>query len=410
MPTVLGGCRDYGWRLCLGKSCLNRCGVKCYNLMLPVTSAPHLTSAASRSANPRGRLARTFWLAGFLVLVALTGGCRRLHHASEPDTVYVVSRQTWLLDRVAPVAVHTAQVTNGERLKVLDHQRRFYHVKTAQGQVGWIEDHFVIDQPTYDQFMDLRRKYAHTPAVSKAKIYDVLYMHVKPGRGSDRFYLLPPKDKLDLLARVSAPRPNTVPPRLEDWWLARDTAGRVGWVLSGDLDLDAPNQIVAYAQGPRMVGAYLLDTVHDPERNQDFGEYVTVLNPYKQGLPYDFDLVRVFIYNPRHHRYETAFWKRDIEGYFPVEITHESLGKGIMKGEPVPVFSIRVATSDALKTDPETGALQPVDFDVIRYALEGNIVRQISPDTGKSPISPNPDKLRKKPHTRGRHGRVRGGG
>lgn len=374
--------------------------------MLPVIRAAHSIPVDATSAKRHGRLAGMCWLTSLLILVALLGGCRRFHHKSEQDTVYVVSRQTWLLDRVAPVAVHTAQVTNGERLKVLDHQRRFYRVETPRGKVGWIEDHFVIDQPTYDQFLDLRRKYAHTPAVSKAKIYDVLYMHIKPGRDSDRFYLLPANDKLDLLVRASATRPNTNPPRLEDWWLARDTAGRVGWVLSGDLDLDAPNQIVAYAQGPRMVGAYLLDTVYDPELNQSFGEYVTVLNPYKQGLPYDFDLVRVFIYNPRHHRYETAFWKRDIEGYFPVEITHQSLGKGIMKGAPVPVFSIRVATSDALKTDPETGAVSPVDFDVIQFALEGNIVRQISPDTGHTPISPEPNKPQKKAHAKGRHARV----
>lgn len=350
------------------------------------------------------------WMALALMLVPLLGGCRRLSPHSKPATIYVVSRHTWLRDRVAPVAVHTAEVVNGEPLTVLDHQSRFYKVKTAEGRVGWIEDHFVIDQQTYDQFMELRKKYANTPAVSHAKIYDVLYMHVKAGRDADRFYLLPAGDKLSLLIRASVPRPNSVPPRLEDWWLARDTSGRVGWVLSRDVDLDAPNQIVAYAQGERMVGAYLLDSIYDPELKKQFGEYITVLNPYTQGLPYDFDRVRVFIWNPRRHRYETAFWKRHIEGYFPVDVTHESLGKGIMRGDPVPVFSIRVATAEGVTTDPETGASRPVASEVLRYALEGNIVRQVSPDTSQTPISPEPVTPKKKSHAKRHRHKAHGGG
>lgn len=348
------------------------------------------------------------WLALAVIAIPFLFGCRRIDRSSQPDTIYVASRRTWLRDRVAPVAARTAEVVNGEPLKVLDHQRRFYKVKTPDGAVGWIEDHFVIDHATYDRFLAMRSKYAHTEAVSRAKIYDVLYMHVSAGRDADRFYLLPAGDTLDLLVRVSVPRPNSIPPRMEDWWLARDTAGRVGWVLSGDLDLDAPNQIVGYALGQRMVGAYLLDEIYDPKLQKQFGEYVTVLNPYTQGLPYDFDRVRVFIWNPRMHRYETAFWKRHIEGYFPVKVTHRTLGEGIMHGAAVPIFTIRVATAPGLTTDPETGAAQPVQSEPLEYALEGNIVVKISPDTGQTPISPEPAKEKKT--AKRRYGASRGGG
>ena len=55
-------------------------------------------------------------------------------------------------------------------------------------------------------------------------------------------------------------------------------------------------------------------------RIPDIPMYVTVLSPYKAGLPYDFDQVRVFTWNVKKHRYETALREQNIEGYLPVTI------------------------------------------------------------------------------------------
>jgi hypothetical protein len=44
----------------------------------------------------------------------------------------------------------------------------------------------------------------------------------------------------------------------------------------------------------------------------------------------------------------------------------------------VPEFSITVATGDEVKVDPLTGAARPVRTDVLRYQLEGGMVKRVS--------------------------------
>ena len=319
--------------------------------------------------------------------------------------------QTYLRDRVAPVADRVALVVNGEQLQVVEHGRRFVRVKTGKGQVGWIEDHLVIDQATYDQFAQLEQSHRHDPVIAAGILRDVLYLHLKPGRDTQRFYLLPENDKVQLLVRASVPKPVpgagfAPPPKpaggaahaaknepkglppvpMEDWWLVRDKQGHAGWLLARRLDVDVPDEVAQYSEGQKMIGAYVLTHVYDPASNlpdKQVPIYLTVLNPYKEGLPYDFDQIRVFTWNLKKHRYETAYRQRDLEGYLPVEVTQDKVDGAI----PIPVFSIRVATGDAVTADPLTGAVRPLEAETLRFALEGQLVKKLSPPGQKAAIA-----------------------
>jgi SH3-like domain-containing protein len=345
------------------------------------------------------------WLFCSAITVALLtalSGCNRLRQQLKPEMVYVVAKQTYLRDRVAAVSNRVALVTNGEPLEVVEHGRRFIKTKTSKGEVGWIEDHMVIDQAAYDQFVALQQQHAHDPVVATGILRDDLYLHVKPGRDTDRFYLLPENDKLQLLIRASVPKP--APPQallpaahpaaksakgkkeplpgepqvpMEDWWLIRDSQGRMGWMLARRLDVDVPDEIAGYSEGQKIIGAYMLTKVYDPDSSLPdklVPEYVSLTNAFKDGLPYDFNQVRVFTWNVKKHRYETAYRQRNLEGYLPVVIS-ESKGA---QGQSIPGFSITVGTSDAVTIDPATGAARPVETDVLHYQLEGGMVKRVT--------------------------------
>ena len=176
------------------------------------------------------------------------------------------------------------------------------------------------------------------------------------------------------------------PPAMEDWWLVRDSKGDTGWLLSRYMDVDAPDSITRYAEGQRIVGAYVLTTVNDPEAEQENKEipvYVTAMSPYKAGLPYDFDQVRVFTWNIKKHRYETGFRDRNIEGYLPITVTKaaDPYGKSPTATTPAPTFTYRVLADDAgpVIPDPVTGAITPGKTILKTYRLESNLVRRVIP-------------------------------
>ena len=305
-------------------------------------------------------------LSGLLLCLA---GCGHFHSHKHFEYAYVATRQpTYLRDRVAAVSNHTAQVSNGERLQVLEHIHRFLRVQTERGDVGWIEDAAVLNQAEYDSFIALQSQHAHDPVISRVVLRDDRFLHLSPGVKSEHFYLIPASTKLEMLARASVPKAGgsaLLPPPaaqhkasrnrhaaqasgesavpMEDWWLVRDSAGHTGWMLARQLDVDVPDDVAQYADSQRMVGAYVLRTVNDAASGKPNGqvpEYVTVLTSYKDGLPYDFNEVRVFTWDTQHHRYGTAFLEHNLTGFFPVTVSQQDFGKG-----PEPVFSIQVATA-----------------------------------------------------------------
>jgi hypothetical protein len=339
----------------------------------------------------------------------MLSGCTRLREHAKPEMVYVVAKQTYLRDRVAAVSNRVALVSNGQALEVVEHGRRFIKTKTSKGEVGWIEDHMVIDQATFDQFAALQQQHARDPVVATGVLRDDLYLHVKPGRDTDRFYLLPENQKLQLLLRASVAKPASpqglltaphpaakgkkvaavtpgepaVP--MEDWWLVRDGQGQVGWLLARRLDVDVPDEIGGYSEGQKIVGAYVLTKVYDAEStlpDKMVPEYVSVTNAFKDGLPYDFDQVRVFTWNTKKHRYETAYRQRNIEGYLPVTI---SVNKNA-QGQSLPVFTITVATSEAVKVDALTGAARPAETENLSYQLEAGMVKRVT-QGASTPVS-----------------------
>jgi SH3-like domain-containing protein len=289
-------------------------------------------------------------MAAAILLLPACG--RGRHHVLE--VAYVSAPQAALRDQIATIYNRVGNVKNGERVEVLDREKRFARVRTSTGIEGWIEQRFLVDEKTFDGLQKLTADNQNDPVQAPGILRNETNLHITPGRESEHLYQLASGAKVAILKRATAEKqPGTAPPPkavatrpgstkppagpvLEDWWLVRDDQGRVGWVLSRMVDVDAPLEIAQYAEGQRFVAFFALDEV--PDGDKKIPQYLCVMTDPHDGSPYDYDQVRVFTWNVHKHRYETAYREHGLEGVLPVTITKQDFDK---EGT-LPVFVLRV--------------------------------------------------------------------
>ena len=263
----------------------------------------------------------------------------------QKEFVYVSAPQVMLRDQVAAVYSKVGTVKNGDRLQVLDRDRRFFKVRTDAGVEGWVEQRNVIPQQVVDQLQVLNQQEQNTPVQGAGVTRNDTNIHVSPGRDTDHLYILTSGTKVALLKRATAEKNlpggaktgSDQPAKpLEDWWLIRDPEGHMGWVLGRMIDVDVPLDIAQYAEGQRIVASFVLDQVTDGDKQVP--QYLVLLNENKDGLPFDYSQVRVFTWNVRKHRYETAYREHNLKGVLPVTLGKQNFDKEGM----LPVFVVRV--------------------------------------------------------------------
>ncbi len=341
--------------------------------------------------------------------------CKRASIAKH-DYMYVSAPETSLRDRVATMYNKLGTVHNGERVDVLERQKRFYRVRTDGGAEGWIEQRSLVTQEVFDGFQKLAQDAKSIDVQGHGTTRAELNMHLTPSRDGEHLYQLKEGEKVEILKRATsdknAPKPpppakpvassakaqtaakqqkpaaptppaattpaapqakpgavadkskEAEPPKpvMEDWYLVRNSSSQAGWVLLRMVDLDVPLDIAQYAEGQRIVGYFVLNTVQETidDQPKEEPQYLVLLNQPKDGLPYDYNQIRVFTRNRNKHRYETAYRERDMEGYLPVHTGHATFDK---EGD-LPTFTIRKMNDSG----------QIVD---VTYKMNGPIVRRV---------------------------------
>jgi SH3-like domain-containing protein len=306
-------------------------------------------------------LGRSAALALALVLLSSVA-CNRSHRKGEP--AYISAPQAILRDRVAAMYNKVGTVKNAERVEIIDRDKRFAMVRTASGMQGWVEQRYLVTQKVYDGFQKLAQEQKDAVPQATAITRNETNLHLTPGRDTDHLYQITQGAKLGMLKRAlsekrlpGAKPPQDAPKPAEDWWLVRDPDGHIGWALGRMIDVDIPLEIAQYAEGQRIIASFVLSEIQDGDKKVP--QYLVLLNENKDGQPTDYNQLRVFTWNVKKHRYETAYRER-INGNLPVKVSHEDFDK---EGN-LPTFTLQIPDEAGNVTER-------------KYKLNNPIVRRV---------------------------------
>lgn len=364
-----------------------------------------------------GRL-RTALLSAPLVLLILLGSACQSVQAPAGPVAYVAPQTLTVRRELADKNSAAALLKHGDRVDVVEMRRRFVKVKTRSGVVGWVDAVQLLTADDMARIQEDDKRELQMPSQGAAGVFEALNIHIEPSRQSPAFAKIPEAGTVQVLgqrlvARVngpakppvfnipkpeirrastkkkaaskfpfphpSAPKPPAdadlavvpvpnpaepaeppKPPVLESWTLVRTKDRQVGWVLSRNLVMGIPDEVAQYAEGKRITSYFDLGVVVDDEKGPKHNWLWTTSS---SAEPFDFDGWRVFLWNRRHHRYETSYRQRNVEGYFPVSVDSAS-------GSAVRTFQL------VTKEDDGKLWLHTYSFDGVLVHATGRIVYQ----------------------------------
>jgi hypothetical protein len=275
---------------------------------------------------------------------------------------YVGERTATLWSSVALVREPLDTLHYGDRVDVVARRNDSIKVRTAGGELGWVEGRYLMDPALWQRSAKLLKQVMPMTMQARGRTKVATNLRVAPGRTQARLYQFARGVPVEIVGRAVADwvqvpdekDSSNEPPetKKEDWFLIRGLATRppgestaraaettttqpgdqtlpiAGWVIARFIELDLPDPVRdgASSSNIRPIAWFELNHVTDPSGERP--QYLLAAARGSEGQPCDFTTLRVYTWNLRKERYETAFIENDVCGQLPIQI-----GKS-PKGDP----------------------------------------------------------------------------
>ena len=295
-----------------------------------------------------------------LALVALVAWFFRPKHESLGEG-YVSEKSVTLWSSMAQVREPVGTLHYGDRVDMLAKRNDFVKVKTTAGAVGWVDGRLLMDPALWQRCEELLKRAESLPVQASGRTKVATNLRVEPGRTAPRLYQFGRGVPVEVVARAVADwvqasdeRENSEPQeaKKEDWFLIRGLATRppgeisartavqptttdpgdqtipiAGWVIARFLELDLPDPVRegASAANLRPIAWFELNRVADPSGEKQ--QYLLAAARGPEGQACDFSVLRVYTWNRKKTRYETAFIENDLCGSLPIRVRKSAAGQ-----------------------------------------------------------------------------------
>jgi hypothetical protein len=226
----------------------------------------------------------------------------------------------------------------GDKVDVLERQENWYRVRYGPDVQGWMEESTVVTNDMKGRIQQLVAASLNQEPQNTAVFKQAANMRLEPGRSTPIIRKYEAGTKVEILGRVTLPRPGTESSH-DVWMKVRPAPTEVGWVLSGALEFDIPSDISQYSEEYIYGAVKVINRVQDPIAGQ-VNWYVIGERRPAHDPNIDFEGVRVFTWNMKKHRYETAFRLKGLRGVYPLEVGQDG---------PNPSFRVNELEDDGTK-------------------------------------------------------------
>jgi hypothetical protein len=289
-----------------------------------------------------------------LCVVALLAWYFRPKHESL-GAAYVSERTLTLLSSVAQVHEQVGVLYYGERVDVLARRNDNVKVRTSNGTIGWVDGRYLMEPELWERSEKLLAQTKSMIVQARGRTKTTTNLRVEPGRTEPRLYQFGRGIEVEVFGRAVADWAQVTdekevtaenePQKKEDWYLVQGVATRppgegvvrnsavttttqpgdqtipiAGWVVARFISLDLPDPVRegTTAANVHAIAWFELNRVKDAEGEHP--QYLVAGTRSAEGSPCDFTTLRVFTWNPKKTRYETAYIENDLCGALPIQI------------------------------------------------------------------------------------------
>src|SRR6266403_1013856 len=197
-----------------------------------------------------------------LLFVALLVSC-----APKPEPVIdkatVVAKNASLRLKNSSTSRTLRVLDTGEKVEVLERQENWYRVRYGPDVQGWMEESTVVTNASRERIRTLVSASQDQLAQNTGVLREEANFRIEPGRTSSIIRKLDSGAKVEVLDRVTTPRPGS--DSSSDVWLkVRPSPKEVGWVIGNLVEFDIPADVAPYSESYTYSAVKTINQVQDP--------------------------------------------------------------------------------------------------------------------------------------------------
>jgi hypothetical protein len=289
-----------------------------------------------------------------LCVVALLAWIFRPKHEALGEG-YISERSVTLWSGIAQVREPLDTLHYGDRVEIMARRNDNAKVRSANGEVGWIDGRLLMEPALWQRSANLLTQAQALTVQARGRTKVSTNLRVEPGRTQPRLYHFGRGVPVEILGRAVAdwvqvsdekevPSESTEPKK-EEWLFIRALATRppgetnpripetttttrpgdqsvpiAGWIVARFVDLDLPDAVREGTSAANVRPVAWFELNKSSEASGAKPQYLVASERGPEAQICDFTNIRVFTWNARKSRYETAFIENNLCGQLPIRV------------------------------------------------------------------------------------------